>query len=76
MDALNVCEVPADVLELVGGVPFECQPPALPWRYARHLLSYLALGFFDGTLNGDAGARANLAPERLAAIEDLTWQPK
>ena len=73
----DVCEVPDDLLELAGGfVPFECQPMSLPWRYARHIMAYLSLNFFDATLSGDADALGRLTPARLGTIEDLTWQAK
>ena len=72
----DVCEVPDNLLLAFGGIPFECLPMTLPWRYARHLVDYLALNFFDATLNADGAALANLASARLATVEDIMWQAK
>lgn len=73
----DICEVPDDLLTLAGGsVPFECGPTALPWRYARHVVAYLALNFFDAALRGDADALDRLVSERVATVEDLTLQTK
>ena len=54
----------------------ECGPVSLPYRYAQYLVKYLALNFFDATLNGNAEALARLAPTALADIEELTYQSK
>ena len=71
------CEVPDDLLELVNGGPVpDCGPVAIPWRYARHIIDYLALNFFDGVLNGNAAALARLDPAVLSTIEDLEYQSK
>jgi predicted dienelactone hydrolase len=73
----DTCEVPDEILEpLAGGPVPDCGPLAIPWRYARHVIDYLALNFFDGVLNGDAEALARLDPGVLGAIEDLTYQSK
>jgi hypothetical protein len=65
------------VLSFLGGFAEEaCQPRHLPWRRARDLIAYLAVNFFDGVLNENAEALARLAPERLLAIDDLTYQAK
>ena len=71
------CEVPDDILALIGGGPVpDCGPEAIPWRHARHIIDYLALNFFDGVLNGDTEALARLDPAVLGTIEDLTYQSK
>jgi hypothetical protein len=74
--ALDDCEVPDELLAALGGIPPACQPGLLPWRYARHIIDYLALNFFDGVLNGNSDALARLDPGRLATIEELRWQAK
>jgi hypothetical protein len=61
---------------LLNGYDQACAPRHLPWRHARDISSYLGLSFFDGVLNGNAEALARLAPENLAAIEDLAYQSK
>jgi predicted dienelactone hydrolase len=68
----DVCGVP----EAIVGVVPECQPDHVPWHYARHIMNYLALNFFDATLNGNAEALARLDPAVLANIEELTYQSK
>jgi predicted dienelactone hydrolase len=71
------CEVPDAILEAINGGPvLDCGPQAIPWRYARYVIDYLALNFFDATLNGNADALARLAPAKVATIEDLAWQAK
>lgn len=71
------CEIPDAILEPFNGGPVaECGPEAIAWRYARHVMNYLALNFFDGVLNGNAEAVARLDPAALATIEDLTYQSK
>jgi predicted dienelactone hydrolase len=73
----DICDVPAEVLEaLAGGPVLDCGPQAIAWRYARHIIAYLAVNFFDATLNGNVEALARLAPATLAEIEDLRWQAK
>jgi hypothetical protein len=62
----DVCELSDDLLAAFGGVPFECQPVALPWRYARHIIAYLGLNFFDATLNAD--------PDAFAASRPRAWR--
>jgi Platelet-activating factor acetylhydrolase, isoform II len=54
----------------------ECGPVSLPYRYAQYIIKYLALNFFDATLNGNPEALARLAPTALADIEELTYQSK
>jgi hypothetical protein len=65
-----------DSCEVSEALSAECGPEVLPWRYARHVTNYLALNFFDATLNGDAEALARLDPEALAGIEAMTYQSK
>ena len=73
----DVCEVSDEILELTSGGPvLDCGPVAIAWRYARHIINYLALNFFDGVLNGNAEALTRLDPAVLANIEDLQWQAK
>jgi predicted dienelactone hydrolase len=72
----DFCEVPRDILEFVGGFDEACEPRHLPWRYAQDIINFLALYFFDATLNGSAEALAELDPARLAAIGDLDYQSK
>ena len=54
----------------------ECGPTSLPYRYAQYIIEYLALNFFDATLNGNPEALARLTPTVLADIEELTYQSK
>lgn len=69
------CEVPEEVLLAIGGAGLpECGPEAIPWRYARYVLDYLALNFFAAALNGDASASARLEAASLAPIEELDYQ--
>jgi hypothetical protein len=49
------------------------QPGLAPYRYA-YIVKYLALNFFDATLNGTPRQLARLAPTVLADIEELTYQ--
>ncbi len=76
------CEVPDALLGTVlnGGTALECfpalEPSAIPARYARHIINYLALNFFDGVLNGNPEALARLDPAVLAGIEELIYQSK
>lgn len=73
----DICEVPDGLLAALGGAPVsECEPESLPWRYAHHIVDYLALNFFDGVLNGNAEALARLDPAVLSGIEALTYQSK
>ncbi|MGH7894672.1 MAG: alpha/beta hydrolase family protein, partial [Candidatus Binatia bacterium] len=74
---LDICEIPDAILEAYNGGPVPtCEPVSLPWRYARHITNYLALNFFDATLNDNAEALARLDPAVLARIEDMTYQSK
>jgi predicted dienelactone hydrolase len=72
----DFCEVPRELLAFLGGFEEACEPRHLPWRHAHDIVNYLALNFFDATLNGNAEAAERLAPENLAAIEDLVYQAK
>lgn len=73
----DVCEIPDAILEAFNGGPLaDCEPVSLPWRYTRHIANYLALNFFDATLNGSPQALARLAPEVLALIEDVAYESK
>ena len=74
----DMCEVPGAFQTLappVGPKP-DCGPEALPWRLARYLTNYLALSFFDATLNGSPEALARLDPAQLAAAPELSLQRK
>src|SRR4029450_5176268 len=66
------CEIPAELLRLVPpvGPKADCEPESLPWRTVRHVANYLALNFFDATLNENPEALARLGPAALAAIDD------
>jgi predicted dienelactone hydrolase len=71
------CEIPDSIAMALGDFAPECEPGALPWRYARYITDYLALNFFDATLNGNSAALARLNPALLAAkVEDMTYQSK
>jgi hypothetical protein len=71
------CEIPDAIAIATGGLFPECEPGALPWRYARYITNYLALNFFDATLNGDNAAVGRLDPALVAAkVEDMTYQSK
>jgi hypothetical protein len=71
------CEIPDAFAIATGGLFPECEPGALPWRYARYLTNYLALNFFDATLNGSASARARLdLSSFLFRVEDLLYESK
>jgi predicted dienelactone hydrolase len=71
------CEIPDAIAIATGGLFPECEPGVLPWRYARYITDYLALNFFDATLNGNAEALARLNPAALTAkVEDMTYQSK
>ncbi len=72
----DFCEVPRDLLAFLGGFEEACEPRHLPWRHAHDIMNFLALNFFDATLNADADALARLAPEQLAAIEDLVYRSR
>ena len=70
-------EIPDAILEAFNGGPLApCEPVSLPWRFARHITNYLALNFFDATLNGNAEALARLDPAELAGIEEMTYESK
>ena len=66
------CEAP----EALIGFAAECEPGHIPWRYALHVVNYLALNLFDGVLNANAEALARLDPAVLGTIEDLAYQSK
>jgi predicted dienelactone hydrolase len=72
----DFCEVPRALLAFLGGFEEACEPRHLPWRHAHDLVNYLSLNFFDGVLNGNAGALARLDPAVLATIEDLVYQSR
>ncbi|MGH7895723.1 MAG: hypothetical protein ACREQL_13710 [Candidatus Binatia bacterium] len=72
----DVCEVPRNLVDFIGGFGEACTPWHLPWRHAHDIIDYLALNFFDATLQGDAEALARLAPSALASIDDLDYQSK
>ncbi|MFN8542976.1 MAG: hypothetical protein U0807_02000 [Candidatus Binatia bacterium] len=72
----DVCEVPRNLVGLIGGFDEACEPRHLPWRWAHRIVNYLALNFFAATLEGDAAARARLAPAALAAVDDLVYRTK
>jgi predicted dienelactone hydrolase len=72
----SFCEVDPAVLAFLGGFEEACEPRHLPWRHAQDITKYLALNFFDATLNADAAALARLDPPVLAGFEDLVYQSK
>ncbi|MCK6554629.1 hypothetical protein L6Q96_08640, partial [Candidatus Binatia bacterium] len=73
----DTCEVPDRILAATGGPAPECEPGTIPWRHARHIINYLALNFFDATLNDNAEALARLDPPPLSrATEDFTYESK
>ena len=69
---MDICESP----EGLTGFDAECEPDHLPWRYALHVVNYLALNLFDATLNGNAEALARLDPAILSNVEELEYQSK
>jgi predicted dienelactone hydrolase len=72
----DFCEVDRALVGFLGGFDEACEPRHLPWRYAHDIVNFLSLQFFDGVLNGNAAALAELDPARLARIEDLAYQQK
>lgn len=74
----DFCEAPRALLGFLGGFSEACEPRHLPWRYAHDIVNYLSLNFFDGILNGNAAALAQLPPAPLAPVadDDLVWQAK
>jgi len=71
----DFCEVPRELLAFLGGFDEACEPKHLPWRRAHDIVKYLALNFFDATLNDDAAAFGRLDPQVVGDIEDLTvWR--
>ena len=71
----DFCEVPRELLAFLGGFDEACEPRHLPWRRAHDIVKYLALNFFDATLNDDAAAFGRLDPQVVGDIEDLTvWR--
>jgi predicted dienelactone hydrolase len=72
----DFCEVDRALVAFLGGFDEACEPRHLPWRYAHDIVNFLSLQFFDGVLNGNAAALAELDPARLARIEDLAYQQK
>jgi predicted dienelactone hydrolase len=72
----DFCEVPRNLLAFLGGFDEACEPRHLPWRHAHDIINYLGLNFFAATLNGDGEAAERLAPQNLAAIDDLVYRAK
>jgi predicted dienelactone hydrolase len=72
----DFCEVDRELVAFLGGFDEACEPRHLPWRYAHDIVNFLALQFFEGILNANAAALAELDPARLARIEDLVYQQK
>ena len=70
------CEVPRELVTFVGGFDEACIPKDIPWRHAHDLINYLALNFFDATLNHDAEALGRLAPEVVVTLGDVNYQRK
>jgi hypothetical protein len=68
--------VDRQLLAFLGGFEEACEPRHLPWRHAHDIVNYLALNFFDATLNGDAEALERLTPEVVGRIEDLRYERK
>ena len=68
--------MPRDLLAFLGGFDEACHPRHLPWRRAYDVVKYLALNFFDATLNGDVEAGARLTPAALSTVDELTFQRK
>ncbi len=72
----DICEVPRELVGFIGGFDEACTPEHIPWRHAHDLIDYLALNFFDGTLNGDRTALKRLKPRAVASIGDVDYQRK
>ncbi len=72
----DICEVPRDLVGFIGGFGEACEPRHLPWRYAHDIVDYLALNFFDATLNGNRAALRRLRPRDLGSIGDLIYRDK
>jgi predicted dienelactone hydrolase len=72
----DICEVPRDLVGLIGGFREACTPEHLAWRHAHDIINYLALNFFDATLSDDRKALRRLRPHQLASIEDLIYRNK
>ena len=72
----DICEVPRNLVALIGGFDEACTPAHLPWHDAHRIVDYLALNFFDATLGGDRAARARLVPKRLSKLDDLDYEAK
>jgi predicted dienelactone hydrolase len=72
----DICEVPRELVSFIGGFGEACTPRHLPWRHAHDIIDYLALNFFDATLNGDKAALKRFKPRALASIGDLVYQRK
>jgi predicted dienelactone hydrolase len=70
----DICEVPRNLVGLIGGFDEACTPTHLPWRHAHDLIDYLALNFFDATLNGDRAALKRLKPHAVASLEDVVYE--
>ena len=72
----DICEVPRNLVGVIGGFDEACTPPHLPWRHAHDIINHLALNFFDATLRGDRAALRRLRPRELASIGDLVYTRK
>lgn len=72
----DVCEVPRDLVGAIGGFTEACEPRHLAWRHAHDVIDYLALNFFDATLNADRAALKRLKPRVVASIPDLEYRSK
>src|SRR3989442_1741655 len=68
----NLCEVPRNLIALIGGFDEACQPSHLPWRYAHRNGHVFSLNFFAALLKGDPAALARLAPAKLTHADEIT----
>ena len=68
----DLCEVPRNLIAVIGGFDEACQPRHLPWRYAHRIVNFFALNFFDAVLKGDPAALARLAPAKLTHADEIT----
>jgi predicted dienelactone hydrolase len=72
----DICEVPRNLVGLIGGFDEACEPRHLPWRRAHEIVNYLAENFFEATLSGDKAALKRLKPRTVASIPDVDYQRK
>ncbi len=63
----DLCEVPRNLIAVIGGFDEARQPRHLPWRYAHRIVN-----FFDAVLKGDPAALARLAPAKLTHADEIT----